>query len=71
MVNLILVSFCRTGMSTGLFGKTTEAVRRLNGRNKKRYVAIEILCDLAPPRVSECNTTVENINPRSVTICQT
>ena len=26
------------------------------------------LCDLAPTTVSECNNTVENTNPRSVTI---
>ena len=29
---------------------------------------IGILCDLAPPAVSECNTTVVNTNPRYVTI---
>ena len=37
---------------------------------KQHYVEPGILCALAPPTVSECNTTVVNTNPRSVTICQ-
>lgn len=29
---------------------------------KQRYVEIVILCDLAPPTISECSTTVANTN---------
>ena len=35
---------------------------------KQHYVEIHILSKLPPPTVSECDTTVTNTNPRSVTI---
>ena len=37
----------------------------------QHFIEIGMLCDLAPPTIFECNTTVVNTNPRSVTICQT
>ena len=32
---------------------------------KQHYVEIGILCDVAPPTVYKCKTTVVNTNPRS------
>lgn len=40
----------------------------VDSRLKQRYVEIAILCDLAPPTVSERKTNVINTNPKSVTI---
>lgn len=36
----------------------------------QHYVRIVILCDLATPTVSECNTTAINTNPRCWKVCQ-
>ena len=41
------------------------------GSLKQHYVEIDILDNLAPPTVSEGDTTVVKTNPRSVTMFQT
>lgn len=49
---------------------TPPGVGRLNDNIlKHQYGEIVMLCDLAPPTVSECNTTVVNTDLRSVTMC--
>lgn len=49
---------------------TPSGVGRLNDNIlKQQYGEIVMLCDLAPPTISECNTTVVNTDLRSVTMC--
>ena len=53
-----------------MFKSDGQGLSLIDRKLKQYFVEIDIRCDLAPPTVSECNTTVINTDPRSVTICQ-